>query len=93
MSSKKWAERTVKHGRVRIFGHDYAPDERHMKYDGRLDNLRLLFGRYIDGPDDFKPFVYMWGTEEEVRSLAAELDTVPYIVNGTIPWAFWHLVD
>lgn len=45
-SKRRFALRTVQDGTVTIDGNAYAPSERHMAYDGRLDGQRFAFGRY-----------------------------------------------
>ena len=87
---RKWFIRTIRKGRVKITGVTYAPDETHMAYDGRLDGLQFLFGRYrgvVPG------LLALWGTEAAWRgTVTHEEDIGPECVNGTLPWYFWHEV-
>ena len=78
-----FVERTIKHGAVRIGGLIFRPSERHLAYDGRLDDMRYMFGRYPT-QDEWRPFVCLWGLRE---STALE---GPHVVNGTLPWYWWH---
>lgn len=48
--------RTVKNGKVKIYGVYYSPTERWKKYDGRFENTKLEFYIYGDGVD----FIYMY---------------------------------
>jgi len=93
---RRWAVRTVKNGRVLIFGYWYRPSNTHLKYDGRFENWRLIFGLYArydeDGWCGYEPFVYLWGTEHRFRERNPHaVDTTA--VNGTLPWSFWRRDD
>lgn len=77
--------RTVRGGRVRINGRDYAPDARHMAYDGRLEGRRFAFGTYLSRPG----LACLWGTEEAYRGRGAVSDG-PHVVDGRLPWTFWR---
>jgi len=81
-----WEVRTVRNGAVCIAGKTYRPEQHHLAYDGRLDGLRCLFGRYWE-IDHYLPFVNLWGTEENARSESADFG--PECVDGTLPWMFW----
>lgn len=84
--------RTIKKGRIKIFGKFYYPDNRYMEYDGRLDNMRYAFGIYEkytpDGiiPDDC---VSMWGSEKAFRGLESPNEGKD-VINGYFPWMLWH---
>ena len=84
--------RTIKGGKVTIFGKTYAPDERHLKYDGRLDNLRYWFGRYPShlAEEGYKPFVCLWGRKEQLTDSTVTYG--PECVDGTLPWYWWNEV-
>lgn len=89
---RKWFIRTVHKGRVKIMNTIYAPDEMHMAYDGRLDGLRFLFGRYRHyGLLGSPRLLALWGTEEAHRNNDEHIDG-PECVDGTLPWYFWHEV-
>jgi len=81
-----FAVRTVKNGAVTINHHTYKPDEKHMKYDGRLDGLRFAFGTYPDRPD----IVCLWGTEKMYNSDSVSTAEGPHIVDGALPWLWWR---
>ena len=88
---RKWFIRTVHKGRVRIMNTIYAPDETHMAYDGRLDGLRFLFGRYrYYGTPGSPRLLALWGTEAACRDQAAAEEYGPECVDGKLPWYFWH---
>jgi len=76
--------RTIKNGKVRINGNTYKPDKNFMKYDGRLDGMRYIFGIY-EGKEDV---VSMWGKEEILKNLAIIEESE--IINGTLPWYWWY---
>lgn len=97
MSEKRFAIRTVKNGTVRIAGVTYRPEGEHLPYDGRLDGLRLAFGRYVAAwlPGGYEPFVSLWGTEAALRcrdeaEQRRHFETDPQVVNGSFPWLFWR---
>jgi len=76
--------RTIKNGRVKINGNTYKPDEKSVKYDGRLDGTRYVFGVYT-GLEDV---VAMWGKEETSKILVNT--AASEIINGTLPWYWWR---
>ena len=85
--------RTIRHGKVKIGGDWYAPDERFAKYDGRLDGLRYCFGRYPRYEDNtFEPFVYLWGSQAASHG-QEEWGTGPEIVDGYFVWVWWRKVE
>ncbi len=95
---RRFVIRKIKDGRVKIFGKYFYPDDRFMKYDGRLDGMRYAFGLYwtrtksgwiIDG-------INLWGTEEVYKAAPykqnyEELTAIPgpECVDGKYNWAFW----
>ena len=85
--------RTIRHGRVKIGGKWYWPDQRHLAYDGRLDELRYAFaryrGHYPGGP--WLPFVQLWGTEGQFRGWTPIEEYGPELVDGCFPWMHWAL--
>lgn len=40
--------RTIRKGRIKLGGQWWIPDERHMAYDGRLDNQRSRLRAHLD---------------------------------------------
>jgi hypothetical protein len=69
--------RTIRQGQVRLYGRTYAPDEQHMKYDGRLDGKRGNF--------------YVYPMRENLAALHHIIgEPHAEIVDGHIPWYFWH---
>lgn len=88
MTSKHWAIRTIRDGKVRIGGVTFTPDGNHREYDGRLDGMRYAFGRYWRG-DELAPLVCLWGTEEFYHNADAEWPG-PECVDGYFFWEFWH---
>jgi len=91
MNERRFAVRTVRHGRVKIGQAWFVPQEYHQPYRGELDGRRYAFGRYREFVNHgaYLPFVSLWGTERAF--VAGEDDrSDPYIVNGTMPWMFWE---
>lgn len=92
---RKWAVRTIKNGEVRISGVTYRPEAIHMPYDGRLDGLRMAFGRYWVGQHEMTlrnglRFVSLWGTDLAFRSPDPDTDWPgPNCVDGVFPWDWW----
>lgn len=99
LTTDHWAERTVKDGAVVICGKVFRPTEYYQvrdglpcnyPYDGRLEGMRLLFGRYI-GYEGNVPchenFVYMWGDRN------ADNGNVSIQEDGCLPWLFWITED
>jgi hypothetical protein len=96
----RFVVRTVRHGQVTIHGRAYAPSQRHMAYDGRLEELRFAFGRYPHDPH----VVALWGSHDAYqasRRTASPADLARYergqcdcpeAVDGSLPWMFWHEV-
>lgn len=85
MSKRRFVIRTIRNGSVKIFGKTFVPDEKWMKYGGRLDGLRFAFGLYYD-VDGRKDLVNLWGTKAEYNGLPA---VYPHVVDGALPWLFW----
>ena len=96
--------RTVRNGRVKIFGRTFVPLQVHRSYDGRLDGKRIAFGLYWLGKRWQSDFVNCWGSEEMYlagkRSIndnhlafEAAYRANPCLVDGTFPWEFWDNVD
>ena len=90
--------RTIRHGRVKIGRKWYRPSQHHpeskgsVEYDGRLDGLRYVFGRYRrygDSNNPYEPFVELWGTEAAYRGEEAVMEG-PEVVSGYLPWASWR---
>jgi hypothetical protein len=98
--------RTVKGGQVTIDGRQFAPDEKYMAYDGRLEGLRFAFGVYHYDAR----MVALWGSEDaymatrrtassadQARYACGECDSpevvdIPGAVGGVLPWYFWREV-
>lgn len=95
------AYRVIRNGRVKIAGDWYEPDAHWTPYDGRLDGLCYHFARYPRG-DSYEPFVALGSSRQEARYIRRHYeqwereDTHPYdrpeVVEGTLPWSFWHKV-
>lgn len=81
--------RTVRKGTVKIGGKVFRPQTEYMIYDGRLDGLRMVFGRYNDPgiAEGWKPFVSLIGTVESVKAVSHD---DPDVVDGSFPWLFWR---
>ena len=93
---RNWAVRKIKHGEVRIAGKVFRPDENRMEYDGRLDGLRYVFGRYwtytVDGGIVCNPYICLWGSEAEFKSSVSSNEVGPEVVDGQLPWLWWREV-
>ena len=100
MNESRWARRRIrKGGRVKVGGKWYRPESQHMKYDGRLDGMMYVFGRYRQCNGGYLPLLDMWGTlqmyqaatdpkrEEEYKRL---WNNMLEVVDGHLPWVFWH---
>ena len=84
--------RTIRKGRVKIGKQWYAPSNQHMQYDGRLDGLRYIFGRYYRWgslDNSFEPFVFLWGSQAAYKG-KEKWGTGPEIVNGYLVWCWWR---
>jgi hypothetical protein len=102
MNEDKWATRKIrKGGRVKIGGYWWVPDARFMKYDGRLDSMVFVFGRYKDY-SGYINLLNMWGTKEtsdaiksgnekEYHRLWKESPAWVVGKDGVSydPWCFW----
>jgi hypothetical protein len=102
VSRPRFALRTIRGGRVRINGVTFAPNEHHRPYDGRLDNLRMVFGLYY-GPPGYQAyresdgwnvsFVCLWGTEAAYRSPDDDTDWPgPHCIDNVFQWEWWEAV-
>lgn len=91
--------RTIKDGRVTIYGRQYVPSVREdsFAYDGRLDGQRWAFGLYPD-----PSYVSLWGSEAAYRDPGmpdgdwpADPDNWPgeACIDGVFVWEWWRLVE
>lgn len=86
----RFVMRTIRNGRAKILGRWFYPDEKWLKYDGRLDGLKYHFGLYSTG-EKMENFVCLWGSEEEYRSKqVSTMENDPACVDGAYPWAWWE---
>lgn len=84
MNNNGFVIRTVRNGKVRIFGQTFIPEstDELPPYDGSLDGLRLVFGLYYTA-GKMDPCAYLWGSEAEYHSgLLLEYE-------GLMQWEFW----
>ena len=102
VTTKNGAVRKIKNGRVKIAGKYYEPQRTYQQYDGRLDGLWYLFGRYNDtskvvliGSLDFIRFCE---ENEELSDgeLSRYFNEQPELVEVLgvkgLPWQFWREV-
>lgn len=94
---KKFVLRKIRDGRVRIYGHDYAPKEPlRPEHEGQ----KALFGTYrgYEGGEEFLPFVALWGSEAEARDYRPDGEFDPTGLaegeNGVryFAWCWWNRV-
>lgn len=106
MNESKWAIRKIrKGGRIKVGGKWYVPDKRFMKYDGRLDGLTYVFGRYLNYEPHrytgkYMPLLDMHGTLEmwkagkdpnRIEEFKRLFHNDPQIMeDGVMPWGWWH---
>jgi len=97
MRETNFAVRTVRQGAVRIGKRLFKVSEQHMKYDGRLEGLRFVFGRYpkIGSPGEYALFVCLWGTEHYGKHLNKETceeckSGDASVIDGSLPWLWWR---
>jgi len=92
-TSKRWATRKIRNGRVKIGGIWYYPSKWYKQdkgYDGRLDGQWWVFGRY----PDMLEHVALWGSLDYSHG-KREFGTDPnnFDMNGdgqkTINWSSW----
>lgn len=89
------AMRTVRNGEVVIGGVRFRPSAQYRAYDGRCDGQRFLFGRYVKPghPGEYEPFVGLCMSEAELRGAPGPgPGPGPEVVDGSLPWMFWHAV-
>jgi len=82
---RSWVRRTIRDGKVKIYGRWYALSNQYREYDGRFDSRRGLFYVY---PNETK-FIGLWGICEDHK----DNRDLCIMEDGTIPWAFWRLID
>lgn len=92
----KWVMRTVRNGKVKVGGKFYEPRDPHVPYNGELEGLRFMFGRYFVG-NKVEPFISLWGTEAlailddpETVEWDNEMAKQPNIIDGIIHWQWWR---
>ena len=84
--------RTIKNGKVKINNVIYKIDERHRKYDNRLENMKYVFGTC---PRE-QNFIYCWGTEEMYKEINNEeklrelCEREPSRIDNSLPWLWWY---
>jgi len=93
----RWAVRTIRDGRVKLFGVTFEPSDMHMKYDGRLDGKRYLFKQYSPS-FSHRLMASMWGSEERYRTALSgdenwHLLDRPEVVDEKHPWSTWFAVE
>lgn len=84
MQNNPVIERKVRDGKVMVNGGIYAVSEQYVKYDGRLDGLKLLFCAYTGE----KRFIALLGAKKRGRTFEGE----PWIVDNCNPWMTWNKV-
>lgn len=82
---RSFVTRKIRNGRVKINRTWFAPDERHLKYDGRLDGMTFLFGLYYEADRWKKAYVFMHS-----RVPPEEEDNRSDVVDGRFPWIWWN---
>jgi hypothetical protein len=83
-TSKYFAVRKPRNGRVKIAGTWYKPSDQFMDHEGQLDGHWLLFGRYGDSAD----YISLCG---ELLDDSGELCVQGCDeVKGTYPWKWWY---
>ncbi len=94
MSKPRFAIRTIRNGRVKIFHRWFEPSEQWREYDGRLEGLRYAFGLYYSD-DVMEPYVYLWGSEEQYHDpeIFEEFNGPEVTKDGGLPWIFWDEVE
>lgn len=108
MNESHWAVRKIrKGGRVKIGGRWWEPDNRFKQYDGRLDGMTYIFGRYRDysTPNGYINLLDMWGTLELWKAMKSNnedlIDKLWNEAPDAVPdetgqryynWAFWKQV-
>ena len=101
MSKPRFAIRTIRNGRVKIFHRWFEPQEKWEEYDGRLEGLRYAFGLYynphypyVNPTESMEPYVYLWGSEEQYHDPELLDFRGPEITkDGGLPWIFWNEVE
>lgn len=83
-TTEGWGIRTVKNGRVKLFGKYYVPDEKHRPYNGELEGVRGCFYKY-----KFCHFIAFWGTLRMYDD-DYDINDEPNIINGKIYWSHWN---
>lgn len=89
---RTWHVRTVKEGRIKLLYHTYSPSERFLKYDGRLDGRRMLFGVYQirreNGDEILRPFINLHSEDGRGPD-----DPDITCVEDSYPWGCWERDD
>lgn len=105
MNESRFAIRTIRDGRIRLYGRDWAPKDPRdgsRPYKGELDGRRMAFGRYNKHTEEggYEDFVFLWGTEHAYFCDARdeECDNPecwpgPHCIDGTFHWLWWEPID
>lgn len=91
-TTKNFAIRKIKNGRVRVGGHTYI--SRNMEGVERFEGLKMVFGRYWAG-DECQPLLNLWGepsffrckTDEEIQ--AHDWPGIDCDDDGYFSWSWW----
>ena len=98
---KRWAVRTVRNGRVKVYGRYYAPD---VPAKPEMEGKRFMFGLYFVGSPKKgiqatrrgRRFIYLWGTQREAENVQAWIDgeiddhSIYTIDDGGLAWCWWN---
>jgi len=94
MKRPRIIRRTIKDGKVRVFGRFFYPSSKYMEYDGRLDGLCYIFGLYYENGEllDKISLIAMDGkpTRFDPNNPDTYRENQPEVIDEYIPWLFWY---
>jgi len=87
MTRRRFVIRTIRSGKVRIFGKEFSPYADVSRFNGS----RAAFGLYWTGEKWEQRFVSLWGSEKEYRAADGEVRTF-IAEDGYFRWEWWYQV-
>ena len=85
MREDKFVIRTVKDGKVRVYGKHFAPDK---PTPDHFEGQRFAFGRYKNG-DEYLSLLCLWGTEAEYKDPGIDEHHI-YSADNKLVWHWWR---
>ena len=86
MNEDRFVIRTVKDGKVKVYGKHFVPD---TPAPDHFEGMRFAFGRYKTG-DEYEPYICLWGTEAEYQAHTVDEHEIYCDENNVLKWHWWR---